>query len=143
MAKGRDIMADERANVKIPSILHEKMKNVTRLKNTTLQDCYIEAVTKYLKEVYQEHVLEVTFVDRLIKDEFRKMDRHLSSMLGRTGMDVSMVLMGMCLFLRDYFTESGENPPAIDDVLETLRKEGAKYFREVRAMDRLESGEND
>lgn len=136
-------MADERANVKIPSVLHEKMKSVTKLKNSTLQDCYIEAVEKYLKEAYQEQVLEITHADRLIKDEFKKIDRHLSSMLGRTGMDVSMILMGLCLFLRDYFTASGEEPPEIDNILETLRKDGARYFREVRAMDRLESGEND
>ena len=132
-------MADDRANVKMPSLLHEKIKNVAKLKNSSLQDCYVEAVEKYLKEFYQEQVLELSGVDRLIKDEFKKMDRHLSSMLGRTGMDVSMILMGMCLFLRDYFTREGEELPGIDDVLNTLRKEGARYFREVRALDRLES----
>ena len=91
-----------------------------------------------MKDAYQEKMMETTMVDKLIKDEFRKMDKHLSSMLGRTGMDVSMVLMGMCLFLRDYFTQSGEALPSIGDIMETLRKEGARYFKEVRLLDRHE-----
>lgn len=136
-------MADERANVKFPAALHERMRSIAKLKNLTIQDCYYEAVIKYQKEFYQEQVLDVTFIEKLIKDEFRKMDKHLSSMLGRTGMDVSMILMGLCLFLRDYFTRSGEELPSLDDVLDTLRKEGAKYFKQVRLLDRLGSENED
>lgn len=140
---GGIFMADKRNNVKIPAELHERMKSVAKLKNCSLYDCYIEAINNYLKGVYQEEVLKMTLVEKLIKDEFRKMDRHLSSMLGRTGMDVSMVLMGLCLFLRDYFTQAGEELPSIDDILTTLRKEGAKYFKEVRLMDRIGSENED
>jgi len=68
-------------------------------------------------------VIKNSSFEEIIEKNFRKMDRHLASMLGRTGMDAAMILQGFIIFLEHYFKNAKK-----EDIMEKLRKEGARYY---------------
>jgi hypothetical protein len=117
-------MADNRATVKINSRLHEKMKDIVKMKGGefTLTDEYELAISNHIKSFYEKELLKDSELEKLLDDKISKIDKHLASMLGRTGMDTSMLLMGLIIFLEHYF-EADKNV-----IFERLRKEGARYY---------------
>lgn len=117
-------MADQRAKASIDSILHEKMKRIVKEKGgaRTLLEEYNQAVENHIANYYQEEIIKDSLLEKTIQTEIKKIDKHLSSMLGRSGMDISMILVGIIEFLADYFEKD------FDEMSEELRKTGAKYY---------------
>lgn len=117
-------MADKRNTIKIKSSLHEEMKKIVKLKGggTTLTKEYELAINNHIKNFYQENAIDNSQIESIIDSKFKKMDRHLASMLGRSGMDISMILMGLILFLEHYFKTDRKV------IMEQLRQYGAKYY---------------
>lgn len=113
-----------RATQKIDPILHEKMKDIVKRKgaDATLYDEYNLAIKNHIAMVMEEELLKDSKIEEIISNEIKKVDKHLSSMLGRTGMDVSMVLMGLILFLEKTLKVDREQ------IQEKLRRDGARYF---------------
>lgn len=117
-------MADLRVTQKIDPILHEKMKNVVKRKGThaTLYDEYNLAIRNHIAKASEEEILKDSKIEEIISHEIKKVDKHLSSMLGRTGMDVSMTLMGLILFLEKTLKVDREQ------IQDRLMRDGARYF---------------
>lgn len=102
---------------------HIKMKEIARKKGRRyVKDVYDEAIENYIKEYTQESISRDTSLENYLNNRITKAEDHLASMLGRTGMDVSMVLMGLIMFLEKATNLTRE------ELYRKLRVEGARYF---------------
>lgn len=109
---------------KVDARLHKKMKDIVESKGkvATLIDEYNLAIRKYIQEYSEEEILKDSKIEDIISTEIKKVDKHLASMIGRTGMDTSMVLVGMIMLLQKTFGVE------YDKVVEKLRIDGARYY---------------
>ncbi|MBU5486551.1 hypothetical protein KQI86_19900 [Clostridium sp. MSJ-11] len=102
---------------------HIKMKEIAKKKGVRyVKDVYDEAIENYIREYTQESIVSDTNLELYINNRITKAEDHLASMLGRTGMDVSMVLMGLIMFLEKATNLTRE------ELYRKLRVEGARYF---------------
>lgn len=115
-------MSDNRANIKINERLHQRMKKVAEREGLNLKDSYENVIEQYLQSKEEQELLRNSELEKMLDERFSKMDKHLSGMLGKSGLDTSMVLVGMAYFLEDYFEKD------ITDIFNTLRKDGVEYF---------------
>lgn len=120
-------MADGRANVKINPVLHEKMKELVKRNGNirTITQEYELAIKNHIAHSLQEGIIKDSKLEEIIENKLSKTDKHLSSMLGRTGMDVSMILMGLIILLEKEFDADKKS------IMEKLRQDGARYFTET------------
>jgi len=111
-----------RTTTKVDDSLHKKMKELAKKNRRSIYDEYTEALNRYVANEKQEEIFKDSKLEKLLDEKLSRIDKHLSSMLGRTGMDTSMILMGLIYFLEFQFKESRET------IFEVLKKDGAKYF---------------
>lgn len=134
-------MADDRANVKIDDKLHQRMKKIVEREGGSLKDSYEIAIEEYIQRKEEKELLRNSELEKMLDEKIDKLDSHLSSMLGRTGLDASMILVGMTYFLESYFEKD------IADIFNTLRKDGVDYFtnksKVLKRDDRFRKGESD
>jgi hypothetical protein len=110
------------------------MKELSKKDNKPLKEHYDEALRLYLKVKAGEQIVEDSKIETFFNDRITKVENHLASMLGRTGMDTSMVLMGMILFLDKFFAGKFTREQLVDQ----LRKDGARYFSNAIQRDKEE-----
>ena len=123
--------------VKIDSFRHEKMKQLAGTNHKTIVDEYRDAIDYYISHKTKEIMLQDTGLENYFNDKLNRMENHLASMLARTGMDTSMNLMGMILFLEKFFNEKYTR----EQLQEQLRKDGARYFATAIKKDKEEKKE--
>lgn len=111
-----------RTTTKVDSVLHEKMKELAKKNRRSLFDEYTEAISKHVANEKQDEFFKDSKLERLLDEKVSRIDKHLASMLGRNGMDTSMILMGLIYFLENHFKESRET------IFEVLKKDGARYY---------------
>ncbi len=110
--------------VKIDDILHEKMKQFAGQSNNSVVEEYRTAIKFYIEYQAKENLIADSRLESFINERIGKMENRLASMMGRTGMDTSMVLMGLLLFLEKYFNGKITR----EQLQEKLRTDGARYF---------------
>lgn len=117
--------ADKRSNVKINTVLHNKMLKLKDEKpsNVTLIMMYEEAIKDYIAKHTGEKIVQDSKMEEIIDERFRRMDKHLSSMLGKFGMDISMNFMAMLYFASSYYEKDAA------ELYELYRKDGLDYFK--------------
>lgn len=102
---------------------HEKMKSIAKKRGyKKIQKVYDEAIDAYIKSVSQEIIKQDSGVELYVNKRITSAENHLASMLGRTGMDTSMVFMGLVMLLEKITNEDRES------LIRKLRIEGARYF---------------
>lgn len=120
------------AKVRIPYNLHNEMKALAGTNRGAIYQEYIEAISNHIKVKKQQKFLDDTELESFINDRIGKAENHLASMLGRTGMDVSMTLMGVILFLEKFFAGKVTR----EEIQEKLRIDGARYFTSAVQRDK-------
>lgn len=113
-------MSDTHTRVGIAQ--HEKMKSISKEKGIDIKEVYAEAIEEYIKLFEQEKIVADSKLEEIIDARLNKLEKHLASMLGKTGLDVAMILTGLARILEDTYNED----PA--DIYENLRKFGAAYY---------------
>lgn len=116
--------------VLIDTMLHEKMKDIARKKDSKIIDIYREALRGYTTKTTQEIMLTDSNLEGIFNQRIGKAEDHLASMLARTGMDVSMILMAFVYFF-EQTTEMSRK-----EITEMFRKDGSEYFLNVIKKDR-------
>lgn len=101
---------------------HEKMKELSVKNGTNIREEYDKAIRDHIKYSTQEGLIRDSNIEVIINERVTKLDNHLASMLGRTGMDVSMTLMGMIILLEKLLKLDRKI------IQDELRKQGARYF---------------
>ena len=121
--------------------LHEKMKSISKQTGRLIKEEYDIAIQEYIQRFEEKKLFKDSELEKMLDEKFDKLDNHLSSMLGRTGLDASMILVGMTYFLESYFEKD------ISDIFNTLRKDGVDYFtnksKVLKRDDRFRKGESD
>lgn len=102
--------------------LHEKMRALAKKRGVNIIDEYRVAINNHIKLRTNEEIARDSGLEVYIDQRITKVDKHLASMMARTGMDVSMVLMGL-VFLLEQLTKTDR-----EELMIMLRKEGARYF---------------
>lgn len=102
--------------------LHEKMKSISKQTGRLIKEEYDIAIQEYIQRFEEKKLLKDSELEKMLDEKIDKLDSHLSSMLGRTGLDASMILVGVAYFLESYFEKD------INEVFNTLRKDGVDYF---------------
>lgn len=120
--------------VKIDDNLHSKMRDLAGPDRGAIQEEYRKAIEQHIARKTQEAMVRDTNLENYINERITRAENHLASMLGRTGMDTSMVLMGLLLFLEKYF--SGKITR--EDLQEHLRKDAARYFSTAIQKDKAD-----
>ncbi|MGD9678941.1 MAG: hypothetical protein AB7V16_11425 [Vulcanibacillus sp.] len=114
------------ANVRIDDDLHEMMKtlSITNKNNpeSKVKEEYREAILNHIKKSNDELIANNNSIIPWFNKRTDVLDKHLSSMMGRTGMDVSMILVGLIYLLEHLFEEDKDN------IIEVLKKDGARYY---------------
>lgn len=110
------------SRVLIDDYLHDKMKELSGGRRGALIEEYREALTKHIAEKTQKNISRDSGLEEYINNRVAKAEDHLASMLGRTGMDVSMTLMGLLMLL-----EKASNLDK-NELYRKIRIEGARYF---------------
>ena len=110
--------------VKIDDHRHEKMKQLAGNARGAIINEYRKAIDLYVENKTKENIILDSKIEEFISERVTKAENHLASMMGRTGMDVSMVLMGLILFLEKFF----DGKVTREQIQEKLRKDGARYF---------------
>lgn len=118
--------------VKIDDHRHAKMKEFAGNERGAIMEVYREAIDEYIARRTQDKMVEDSGIEQFINTRVGKMEDHLASMMGRTGMDVSMTLMGLILFLEKFFKGQFTR----EELQETLRKDGARYFSSAIQKDK-------
>lgn len=108
--------------VLIDEELHKKMKELAGPEKGAIINEYREAIKKHIEAKTQKNIIQDSGLDIYLNERLNKMDNHLGSMLGRTGIDVSMTLMGVIILLEKLTKVDREK------IQYELRKLGAKYF---------------
>lgn len=121
--------------------LHEKMKSISKQTGRLIKEEYDIAIQEYIQRFEEKKLLKDSELEKMLDEKIDKLDSHLSSMLGRTGLDASMILVGVAYFLESYFEKD------INEVFNTLRKDGVDYFtnksKTLKRDDRFSKGESD
>ncbi|MEG2110051.1 MAG: hypothetical protein RRY19_09720 [Clostridium sp.] len=121
--------------------LHEKMKSISKQTGRLIKEEYDIAIQEYIQRFEEKKLLKDSGLEKMLDEKIDKLDSHLSSMLGRTGLDASMILVGVAYFLESYFEKD------INEVFNTLRKDGVDYFtnksKTLKRDDRFSKGESD
>ena len=81
-------MSDNRANIKINDRLHQRMKKIAERDGLNLKDSYENAIEEYIQRKEEKELLGNSELEKMLDERFAKIDKHLSSMLGRTGLDI-------------------------------------------------------
>lgn len=109
-------------HVRVEEIYHEKMKQICKKRGIKIKEVYDEAISEYIKKYNQEEIIQDSGIENLINERIAKLDKHLSSMLARTGIDTSMTLMGILVLLEKLLKVDRKK-------LEfELRRQGVNYF---------------
>lgn len=125
--------------VKIDDHRHEKMKRLAGNKRGAITEEYRKAIDEYIARRTQESLIEDSYLEQFINTRVSKAEDHIASMLGRTGMDVSMTLMGLLLFLEKFF----KGQVSREALQEQLRKDGARYFSTAIQKDKSSKRNSD
>lgn len=97
-------------------------------------DEYERAIRNHLKEQAQIDILKETEFETILNNRITKAEDHLASMMGRTGMDVSMTLMGVLVMMEKMFAGKVTR----EQLQNELRKQGARYFSTAIQKDKKE-----
>ena len=120
--------------VRIDDFRHKKMKDLSGNSRGAVVNEYRKAIDFYISYRTQENMVMDTRLESYINERINKLDKHLSAMLARTGMDTSMNLMAMTMFLEKFFNGKYTR----EQLQEQLRRDGARYFSNVINKDREE-----
>lgn len=122
MGKNNTIRYDNRGSIKINSNLHERMKKFCNQNDKKIGEEYEKAISIYLETNDKNELSKISLLDDVLEKYFSKLDKHLSSMMAKNGIDTSIILIGLLRFLSNEY----EQPAKI--LLESLKKDGIKYF---------------
>lgn len=120
------------AMTRVNAATHEKMKDLAKQNGNTIIGEYERALDMYITSSYKEILLENSKLETFLNEKINKMENHLASMLARTGMDTSMNLMAMIIFLEKFFNGKYTR----DQLQDQLRREGARYFSNAIRKDK-------
>lgn len=109
---------------------HEKMKSIAKKRGYKIQEVYDEAIDTYIESASQQIINRDSGIESYINKRITSAENHLASMLGRTGMDTSMVFMGLVMLLERITNEDRES------LIRKLRVEGARYFSTAIKQDK-------
>ena len=112
------------AMTRVNSATHDKMKDLAMKNGNTIIAEYERALDIYIRNSYKEILLENSKLETFLNEKLNKIENHLASMLARTGMDTSMNLMAMVIFLEKFFNGKYTR----EQLQDQLRREGARYF---------------
>lgn len=116
--------------VKIDDHLHQKMKKLAGSTKGAITEEYRVAITNHIAMKTQENIIKDTNLESYINDRITKAEKHLASMLARTGMDTSMNLMAAVILLSKLLKVNEV------EIQNELRKRGARYFANAIKKDK-------
>lgn len=126
-------MADY-THARINTKLYAKLKERAKVKpGGTIQNELDNAVRFYLAEEAQRDIEEFSGIEKMLQHYNNKLDKHISSMIARVTMDVSMLLMGQVISLQKEFS-TPDKQISEEKIMEILIKRGARYFTEGRKV---------
>lgn len=109
-------------HVRVNDAIHEKMKEISKKEDRHITEQYDIALRYFIKNYEKNQLIQDSGMEIYINERISKAENHLSSMIARTGMDTSMVLMGLIVLLEKLLKVDEK------DIMYDLRNEGAKYF---------------
>ncbi|QVY63930.1 hypothetical protein [Cytobacillus gottheilii] len=112
--------------VKIEDHRHEKMKELAKKNNRTIQNEYAEAIDRHLAGKYQEMILADSKLEQIFTNKLNRVADRLAAMLSTNNMDTSTVLMGL-MHLNSKEFEKDRN-----EMYQAYRKEAAAYEQAKR-----------
>lgn len=108
--------------VRIPAHIHERMKDRARKNQRKIVEEYEHGLSLYLSNEAQEEILAESKLEEYINKKMKKTEDRLAGMIGRTGMDTSILVMAMMQLLSD---ELGEDR---NKVYNEFLKQAKQYY---------------
>lgn len=125
------------ASIRISEAVHRQMKTYMKGEHGEVQACYEEAAREWMAKKANEAIILDSNVERMISERIGKVDNHLASMIARSGMDISMILMGLIRFLSLYIKDT-----SVDEIMKSLRHQGAQYYAAAIKKDKQDKKDN-
>lgn len=120
-------MAD--TQVRIPTHLHNRMKNIAEGNNESIRSVYEKAIRLYIEKEAQEELLRESNLEYIINNRISKTEEliiksveRLAALEARVGIDNSMSLIGTMILMEKLFKMDRKI------IQDDLRKQGALYF---------------
>ncbi len=108
--------------IKMDTSRHVRMKELAEKNNRNIIDEYREAIDNHIMRMAQEEILDNSKIETIINERVKKAEDRIAGMLGRTGMDTSIVVMGLIDFLAKFFKIDRK------ELYDDLRKRAAQYY---------------
>jgi len=112
--------------IRLEDHLYEKVKNRAKMENMKIGNLLNEMVKFYFyhKENELDHKLE-----SYLFEQFKKMDKHLSSIMIRQAQDVCKIFMGQVQAIKIFLESRGESMSE-SEIREELDRLGYTYFND-------------
>ena len=118
--------------MRVSEALHQKMKEQSLKSGRNIREEYEVAIKNHLKNAAEKEIIMDSELEEYINKRIEKAENHITSMLGRTGMDTSMNLMGVLILLEKLLKVDRKT------IQDELRVQGAKYFSTAIKSDKNE-----
>lgn len=123
MSKGEKYDTHQR----IPVHLHNKMIHLAERNQRRIQAEYNACIKFWIEKQTQEHEIDDSGLEAIIRESSRKTEQRLAGLVAKSGMDISMILMGLLQFLEKEFGVDKQN------LYQSLREGATSYYnRPVR-----------
>lgn len=86
---------DTRSTIKIDSSIHDEMVKIAKAKGNTVTSEYENIIKNHIKRYSEQQILKNSELEEMLDEKLNRIDKHLSSMLAKTGIDVDMILTGL------------------------------------------------
>lgn len=116
----------DRTSIKIRTDLYKKIVAETGNRETkiSIQKYTDEILEKHFSLLAQDKLLDESNLEGLILENFKRVDKHLGSMIARNSMDVSILVVSMMDLIYHIFGKEVEKTALYTE----FRVEAAKYF---------------
>lgn len=116
-------------HVRVDATLNEQMKAIaSTTSHMSTKDHWNEAAKYYIKNYHEQTLAETIGFERIIRDEIQKLDKHISSFIGKIGMDNSQALV-ILIQLILAMDEKEVNYVNMLRVLEESRPDAVRFFK--------------
>lgn len=126
------------ATVRVDDAIHQKMKDLAvKNKTNNIAKEYEKALKKYIANEYQNQILAESSIELLINKKIDKVDKHISSFLGKIDKSLMNIQATDITLLKKFMEVYTDGKFDENELLEYMEHKGDKLYKRslVKAME--------
>lgn len=129
--------------IQIDSSLHEKMKSISIKNKTNIVNEVEKAIRKYIQSESEKEILVDSSIEILINKKMDKVDKHLSSFLGKIDKSLMNIQATDITLLKKFMEVYTDGKFDEIELLEYMEHKGEKFYKRGLIKARKEKSDID